>query len=506
MSNGWGIDFCAGKNSLLASSISEEGSGEIFCGNLYKIPNSKNRFGLGIQHLSLENKGSDFYLPSQQTETLLNIQRGEKGEYITSSKSLLVSLNTIGNETSWQSPLLRLSPSVGIAFGASFGNSVFIPDNETDAKALPHFSIHAGFDVRLFMGEDSTAAPPQELTGYDTAFYFFKMANQLATGYYQAQALSGPAAIVQDYTDLLSNNQEEPPSARMEGSPSLFALTSTLGAMEMGGELALHLKAASDQKPLMTGTLVGATLGAFLLSGNDESATLTTLGTAEGLNLLHLMIARGLDLPKNQGTAKDLLGWRFLTSALVFLIGSAKKEGKMGQAALQGGQQAMMATAGTPDPAETRMIDRTAYHFLYEPNDSLGNSFGFEIQKHLADSNLFTGVKILMQSSPAGPSSLQESADTLTGRDPLTEGAKAKTVALIGLETDSAPFIAAGALRGLILYGSTGAPQPGIGVEGELKVSSGGKGTRFEAGVSVAQDYVNGNFSGSITPFAGLSF
>lgn len=526
--SGAGFDLGFGGGYLLPSSVSEEGKERVFSGNLWWLHDSANRYGLGFRYHSAENEGSDFYLAEERTKFLFSLQREVQNPLLINpagrettthfkGKTLLIGSGEAGEETSFELGNettrhlgFRLSDSFGIAVGVAYGNTIALPSAQAQ-ETTPLFSIRLGFDARLFFLDPAATPAPETLTGPDATFYAFQNLNQLGLAYFQAKALSGPAALAQEYIGKYGGTGL--PSPRMETTSSLFALTTFLDGMERGDGLGLQLKADSDFKPLMIGSLAASTLGGFLLAGEDESATLLTFGARGLLNLAHLGIANGVDLSyadrkgksaeENQKSAEKLIGFRFLTSTLPFLLGSAMSDEKGGQVLLQAGASGMLATASDPDPAGTNLLERSAYHLLYENNAS-GGHFGFGIQRRLTDSHLFTGVKMLMQTSPVG-SDLQENADSITGRDPLTQGPQAKTIALVGLETDTSPFTLAGAVRGLLVYGAQINPQAGVGLEQQLRLSAGDK-TRFELGITLSEDLIDGNVSFGVSPFVGVSF
>lgn len=525
------FDLGAGGHYKILSSVTEEGSGYQFGGNLYQSPNTRDIYGFGFQ-LSLDkNKGGDFYKDQAHSTYTLTLSRGqketlgrdEKGREILTgiaSKNLYTGFEKTGEDTSIElgsdifsySFLWRTSGRFALALHPYLGMLFAIPFDSQSAEEISLSTLRVGVDLRLMM-TDWTSKPPQEgINNYDMVYYMISGFHRLARNYATAKTLSGPSQEVQDYTNQLFGEGGGTPSDRLKDL-SLFAILGMRGAGgEDGDELSMQLNASSEQKGWMVVSKLIWSAAEFGLSQKDSSLTLMTQGAAGGLELVDWTTGEGLGLDlqsrraltnkAQQEKARDFVLYRALLSALTFLAGASLKDSKEGPVLLQAGEQNMIATTTAPDPAKTGAAEGSSHHLVYEWVKDGGRYLGYKETTYLPSSNLYTDVRLLTQALP-GPAPIQEELDQATNRNPLQEGAKALVSAGLGFETHTGPISWSAGLRTTLAYGQGPKPVPGIGAEQQMLFTFGDK-TRFEFGLGVGEDYLQGRLILGLSPVVGF--
>ena len=503
--SGFCYDLGAGLQYGLPSSVTEETTGYQFDGTLYRCPNSRDIYGLGLQLNFDKNEGGDFYSDQDHSRTLLVLSRDQKNIYTGFGKVGETKTLELGSDIYSSSHFWRTSGIFGFSLRPYLGTLSAIPFDSQGSETISLLQLKVGVDLRLTFLDRSTTPPPEGLTDYDVTYYMLAGLHRLGQAYGTSKALSGPSAQAQDYTEELFG-EGGLPSSRQEGIGALNVVNLWGAAGKDNEELQLQLRATGDQKGWMTGEKIILTGAAFAFSRSDKSPTMLTYGFAGGLEIVNLWMAQGLDRNLesrrllNQKTNKekegDFILYSSLLNALAFLGGWQGQDSKAGQALLQAGQEAMMARGSS-------LGQNHPLHFVYEWQKDGSRFLGLEQTTSLSSSNLYINTRLLGQAAPAGPAKVQELADDATGRDPLYEGAKAKASAALGLETATDSVTWSAGVRTLLEYGEGPRPLPGVGGEAQMLLGL-GKENWFEAGLGVSADRVGGEFQLGASVVAGL--
>lgn len=515
-----GFDFCAGGHFQISSSITAEGSGYQFCGKLNKAPNARDLYWLGFQYSSDQSEAGDFYVGQRDTRYSLLFGRGERsalaGETLTgiSTKNWFVgfrnsegdSMLELGSDIAAYNFLLRPSRQFGISIEPYVRLFSGIPFEDRVAEERSLLSLQAGINVNISYLDWATTPPQSGLNDYDVTVAIAAGAHRLGRNYGMARALTGPSAQAQDYTDELFGEGTSA-SARLEDIALFQGLSNAGAAGDDALDTELQLRATPSQRGALMGTKAALTAAAFGLSLNDQSTTMLTQGFGGGLQLVGAGIALGNGL-ENQTKARDFLLIQSLIDHLVFATAWGMQDEKAGAGLLQGAHQATLSLSLSPDPGKTGAATSTSRHGVYEWVKDGGSFIGYQQTTYLPSAHLYTRFRLLGQTAPAPElvrESVREGFDDVTGRDPLQEGAKAKTQAALGgeVQVPGIPLSLSGGLRSTLAYGEGPKPMPGIGAEGQVLLTIGDK-TRFELGAGVFGDYLGGQFQPGVTGIIGF--
>ncbi len=506
--HGPNFDLCAGGHIQLPTSVTEQGEGYQLCADLYSAPNARDIYGIGGQISFDHNNGGDFYPDQDHTRYLGTFSSGTRGDLLLNLRDYYTGIGKSGGTTTLElgsvnrgSLFWKTSGNFGVSTGLYAGLLSGIPFNSNGGETTSLLSFRFGLDLRLMSMERPTTPAPEGVTDQGAAVGALAMLHRLGRSYGIAKAMAGPSEQAQDYSNQVFGAGSLP-SDRLKDVAFINSFNLFSAGSEDGNELSLELKTHGGQTGWLVGAKIATTAAAFAASAGDNSSTMLTQGFAGGLGLIHLAIANGQDLNLenrrllNDNAKKEKGRELFLYSALLngiaFGAGWAGKGSKTGRALLQGSEQAMMSTTSTPDPAETGLAsDVASYHFVYQWMRGSGTYLGYRKTNHLSSENLYSSTALLAQAF-GGSAPIQEAVDSTTNRDPLYKGAKAMAIASLGLEKQTGTVSWSAGVRTLLAYGEGPQPVPGIGAEQQMLLTFGGK-TRFEFGVGVSEDVVDGN-------------
>lgn len=526
---GFGWDLGGGLNLLIPTSLTEEGSGWQVAGTLYRAPNTRDIFGLGLQLHFDKGDGGDFNTDQSHSRYLLSLIKGRRSPFGSEGKEEATGIGTkaltfgfgktgsattleLGNDIFAPSLFWRMSGKTGLLLRPSLGLFNAIPFDSDQAEETALLGLRAGIEARIFFLDESNGPPPEGLTDYDIWYYFLLQAHRLGRSYGTAKTFTGPSDAAQEVSEEYFG-EGGLPSARLEDSGLIIGV-GLLGAGGADGEeLQLQLKATGDQSGWMAGGKIASTAAYFALGGFDRSPTMFTQGFAGILELGAWIIGANTDLgladrrtlggSSKKSRARELILYRTLLNMAGFVAGWAGKDEKTGQALLQGSEQAMISVAMTPDPAETGLTEGTFFHFVYEMTKDNGNYVGGEVATHLSSSNLYTKLRLLTQTVPGSEVVQDEVIDPATGRDVLYQGAKAKVEVGLGLEFKTGPVTWRAGAQTVLAHGEGPQPVPGVGLEQQLLLSLG---EHVEVGVGVTENWIDEKLQLGVSPVAGFSF
>ncbi len=531
----FGAAVYGGLHTNINTPLSESGSGKQGGATIYSCPNWDNCYGLNFLWDTGNSDGSDYLSPSERSQYLLGVsQKNLKGHFPAAGKERLTygtatdlyvgvgnnfetDTYEIGNTFSaWGQ--LRIAGQFGIAVAPYFGIFNSIPKNSSESNNISMMAVEAGVQLRLNYDAAATAPPSERLNDYDLYYFAAATAHRLASSYATAKALNEKSAILSEAPQIRQFIGEESAggsSQRLEGIPSIMVLTTFIGANGMGGRLDTHLKADADQRWVLIGSEAAATLGAFVLSANDESNTMLTQGMLGGMQLANVAIADRLSLNHSSDAEKALsfVMYQLLLQGAAFSLGWGLQDNKAGSALMMTGHQAIMANTLSPDTAETGWAGETASHLLTYSYHLTGKSnlVGYEQIHHMPVKNFYSSTGLYLQNAPSADNAGQNILDKVTSRDPFLDRAKAKLTAGLGLETKLARLANAdllGAIGGvapLYLY-EGGAPKGGVGVEERL-ILSWGKTNQLQVGLQSSQELLDGKtLQVFITPLLGATW
>lgn len=526
---GFGFGLGAGLNLLIPTSLTEEGSGWQVNGTLYRSPNTRDIFGLGLQLHFDKGDGGDFDYDQSHSRTLLSLIKGERSPFSSEGKEETTGIGTkalyvgfgkagsattleLGNDIFAPSLFWRIGEKTGLLLRPSLGLFNAIPFDSDQAEETALLGLRAGIEVRILFLDESNRPPPEGLTDYDIWYYSALQAHRLGRTYGTAKTFSGPSDAAQEVSEEYFG-EGGLPSARLEDSGLIVGLGLLGAGMADGEELHLQLKGTGGQTGWMAGSKIASTVGYFALGGFDRSPTMLTQGFAGILELgawiigansdLGLADRRTLSSTSKKSKGREFILYRTLLNMAGFAAGWAGKDEKVGQALLQGSEQAMISVASTPDPAETGLTEGTFFHFVYEWTKESGNYVGGEVATHLSSSNLYTKLRLMTQTVPGSEYVQGELVDDATGRDVLYQGAKARAEAGLGLEFKTGPVTWRAGVQTVVAHGEGPQPVPGVGLEQQLLLSLG---EHVEVGVGLTENWIDEKLQLGVSPVAGFRF
>lgn len=522
-------DLGAGLSYNIDTPLTEKGSGKNVGGNLYTCPNTKDCYGLGFELQFDTLEGGDFYNDSSHSRYMLSetkltqtskiVSEGREVLTVSKANSVYAGFGNAGSATTLELGKESAANILMKPFGRfpafslrpHFGIFSSIPTDSNQNENISTLAARAGIDFRLAYADAVIVPAPAGLTDYDPWQFALHQVFGVLTGYQTAKTASANREV-SDYTDQLFGGGPSSPSARLEGIPALMAFNGFLGGYT-DSEMNLMLKATQEEKTVVLGAKVAATLVEGGLSTVDKSSTMLTMGFTDGLKLINYAIGSGMDLdlagrrskksPEKLKLAENFLLYRSLVNSAAFFIGIAAQGNRAGDAILQSGQQAMLFTSLSPDDADTGLIQTTSFHLAYEIDFDANNFVGVALNYNLTP-YLYTGASLLLQSSPFSYDTAQQFSDSTTGRDATRDQAKAKTIASLGLQTETGVARWSIGARTLIEAGGS-KPLPGVGLEGGLMLATDEK-KGLEVGLKLALDRMDGNFQPTLTPSVGGRF
>lgn len=513
-----GGHFGIGGGLKIPTPVSESGNTLGVGGGAFTCVNIRDCFGLNLELQRNYNNGNEYFQPTEETGLLLGLSYRRRALQLNEEHKVTGTSDDgtniyVGVTGTGQSPSFLLgrdlfyrnwswktSERFGFSLAPHARLTTLLADERTQEN-VPSISVSAGLNLQLHFFDDTVALPAAAPTTTDTLFFLAEQLHGFAGDALLFSALTNPSRELQDYSSQLFGTSESP-SSTLEGVPFLLGLT-TFGAAQADGNV-LRYTLGKSKETLPLSLAVGARAVASFAYGMGDRG-ISGLNTAGALGIAHLL---SLKPGSSKERGRDFLAYRLLLNGATFLAGWLGQESTAGQMFLQGGGQALLASAMSPDPAGTFLVDGTNHLALFEVHSDGSRFFGYRQVHRLAVSNLYIGASLLGQTTPVSIDIVQNGLDAATGRDALVQGASAKLLASGGYEWGMDNFNFQLGARAGLWRGESPLLIPGLGAEANAIASftDAEKKSGLIVGAGVFVDYAGESLRPGLQIMAGGEF